>query len=276
MASRSIWSGTINFGMITVPVKLYVATESKDIAFRQLHDKDHGRIKMPRTCSECEENVKWEDIVKGYEYSADNYLVMTDADFDDLPVPSKKIIEISQFVPANDIDPVLFEKSYFLAPTDAGKKAYELLMRGIKDKGLIAIGTIAIRNRESMCALRVHNSIITLETLFYPDEVRENPNTDGKAVTVTDDEVTLAYTLVDMLTGKFNPDNHQDAYREALMEHITSKLSGDGEVVVNTEPIKRMDHPTDIVAALRASIEAEEAKKKPAPAPRKRKTAVKK
>ena len=257
--ARAIWSGAISFGMVSIPVKLYTATESKDIGFRQLHRDDLVRIRQLRWCPADEREVGFDELVKGYEYAKDQYVVMDDEDFDTLPVPSKRTVEITAFVDAEEIDPLHYEKGYYLEPGEAGVKPYALLLRAIEDKQLVALGKVAIRNKESLCALRPLHGRLVLETLYYPDEIRSDPDIDVSGVKVSEQELKMAHSLIDMLQEPFDASKYQDAYREALLARITAKLEG-GEVVT-AEEAAPVAQPVDLMSALRASIEATQKRK---------------
>src|SRR5205823_5865 len=169
---RAMWKGAISFGLVTVPVKLYPATEEKTLRFNQLHDEDHGRIKYLRVCAVCGQEVSFDHIVKGYEYEKDRYVVLEDEDFDAVPVESSRAIDIHQFVELEEIDPIYFQKSYYLVPEDTGLKAYTLLRRAMQEDGRVAIAKISLRDKEHLCALRFKDEVFVLETMFWPDEIR--------------------------------------------------------------------------------------------------------
>lgn len=256
---RAIWSGAISFGMVSIPVKLYTATESKDIGFRQLHRDDLVRIRQLRWCPAEEREVAYDEIVRGYEYAKDQYVVLDDADFEDLPVPSKRTISISAFVEASEIDPLYYEKGYYLEPDEAGVKPYALLLRSIGEKQLVAIGQVAIRSKESLCVLRPHEGRLVMETLYYPDEIRSEPEIDVSDVKLSAQELKMAHSLIEMLQAPFEPAEYHDEYRDALMARITAKLEG-GEIV-SAEEQAPAAQPVDLMAALRASIEATQQRK---------------
>jgi DNA end-binding protein Ku len=249
--ARAIWSGSISFGLVSIPVKLYTAIEERDISFHQVHREDAGRIRYKRVCSVDGEEVPYADIAKGYELPDGDMVVLTDEDFATLPLPSRHTIELSQFVNTDEIDPIFYEKTYYLEPEETGLKPYILLMKVLEDKGVTGLATIAIRNKESLCALRPQDGTLLLETLYYPDEIRERdalPN-----VLVNDREVAVAGTLVDALAEPFDPSKYHDRYRQALMELIESKMEGKQVVAPEGAPTAPV---TDLMSALRASIEA--------------------
>ena len=254
---RAIWKGVISFGMVSIPVKLLTATQSRDIAFRQLHEEDNARVRMLRWCPVEEREIPFDEIVKGYEYAKDRYVVLTDEDFEKLPLASKHTVSLTAFVDASEIDPLQYEKSYYLEPEETGVKPFALLVKSMEKKGLVAIAKIAIRQKEQLCALRVRDGGLVLETLYYPDEIR-SPETQPADVEVSEQEMEMASALIDMLHEPFDPEKFTDEYREALMSIITAKLEGE-EVVVPEEPVAQP--AVDLMAALRASVEAAKARK---------------
>ncbi len=256
---RAIWRGAISFGMVSIPVKLYSATESKDVSFRQLAGEDLKPIKYLRWSPTLDREVEYGEIKKGYEYAKDQFVILEDEDFENLPVPSKHTISITQFVEASEIDPIFYEKPYYLDPDDAGKKPYTLLLRALEDKNLVAIGKLAIRQKEQLVAIRPQEGHLTVEMLLYPDEVRPFEGTDVSDIKVSKEEMQMAFALIDMLHEPFDPERYKDEYREVLMDMITAKLEG-GEVVTATEE-ERPAQTVDLMAALRASIEATKARK---------------
>jgi DNA end-binding protein Ku len=242
--------------MVSIPVKLYTGTESKDISFHMLHKEDNVRIKMLRWCPEDDRAVEMSEIVRGYEYARDQYVILTEEDFEKLPLPSKHTIELAQFVDAEEIDPVYYEKTYYLEPDEKGIKPYSLLMRALKEKNLTAVAKIAIRNKERLCALRPMDGALVLETLFYPNEIRVQKESDLPEVDVSKRELDMAYTLIDLLHEPFDPEKFTDEYREALMKLIDAKLEGQELEVATPQPAK----VTDLMTALKASVA--QAKKK--------------
>lgn len=266
--ARAIWSGSIGFGMVSIPVKLYGATESKDISFNLLHATCGTRLKQLRWCPTDEQEVPWSETVRGYEYAKDQYVTLTDEDFEKLPLPSKHTIELTAFVKEDEIDPVYYEKSYHLAPDQRGEKAYALLIRTLEKKGLTALATITIRKKEQLCALRPKEGGLMLETLYYPDEIRARPEMDLEKVKITDRELEMAFALIDLLRKPFEPEEYKDHYREALTQVIDAKLEG-REVVESPEP--KESKVIDLADALRKSVEAaKKSKPKRATRPRTR------
>jgi DNA end-binding protein Ku len=264
--ARAIWSGSIGFGMVSIPVRLFGATESKDISFHLLHATCGTRLKQLRWCPTHEQEVPWNETVRGYEYAKDQYVTLTEEDFEKLPLPSKHTIELTAFVKEDEIDPVYYERSYHLAPEERGEKAYALLIRTLEKKGLTAIATITIRKKEQLCALRPKEGALMLETLYYPDEIRARPEMDLGKVKITDRELDMAFALIDLLRKPFDPEEYKDNYREALTQVIDAKLEG-REVVESPEP--KEARVIDLADALRRSVEAAK-KGKPRPAARAR------
>jgi DNA end-binding protein Ku len=250
---RPIWKGAITFGMISIPVKLYGATESKDVAFNTLHVECKSRLRQKRWCPVDDREVTADEVVRAYEYTKDQYIEITDEDLEQMPMPSKHTIELTSFVKQVDVDPVYFERSYYLEPDDVGLKPYALLMRALKTKQVAAVAKVALRNKESLCVLRAGESVLMLETLFYPDEVRTQDLPNSPEVLVSGPELNMALSLVEMLEEPFDPRKYHDNYRAALLEVIEAKRSG-AEVVA--QPEAPMPKTVDLMAALKASLEA--------------------
>lgn len=264
---RAIWSGAISFGMVTIPVKLYGATESKDISFNLLHSTCGTRLKQVRWCPTDEVEVPWNETARGYEYAKGQYVVLTDEDFEKLPLPSKHTIDLSAFVAESEIDPVFYERSYYLAPDERAEKPYALLLQALEEKKLTAIATITIRKKEQLCVLRPQSGVMMLETLYYPDEIRAQPEVELKSAKVSDRELEMAFTLIELLRKPFDPEEYKDSYREALEQMIEAKMEG-REVI--TAPEARDSKVIDLADALRKSVEAAKKGAKPKPAARQR------
>jgi DNA end-binding protein Ku len=249
-----MWKGAISFGLVSIPVGLYPATEEKSIKFNQLHDKDMGRIKYKRTCAIDEEEVSYEHIVKGYEYEKERYVILEDEDFDAVPVESSRAIDIVQFVDISEIDPMQYQKSYYLVPEETGVKAYALLREALEKEGKVGIAKVAFRDKEHLAALRFHDDVFVLETMYWPDEIRpaEFENLD-KNVKIRPQELQMAQTLIENLTAPWNPDEYKDEYREALLEIIEKKAAGEQIEVVEQAPVSKV---VDLMDALKASVEA--------------------
>ncbi|WP_405086952.1 Ku protein [Microbispora sp. NBC_01389] len=252
---RSIWKGAISFGLVTIPIKLYSATEQKDVSFHQVHREDGGRIKYKRVCSVDGEEVPYSDIAKGYELPTGEMVVLTDEDFADLPLTTSRRIDVLQFTPADQIDPIYFAKSYYLEPDGQGAKPYVLLRDALERSGQVAVVKIALRQRESLAALRVRDGVFVLETMLWPDEIREADfGFLEEDVQVRPQELKMAESLIDTMVADFDPAEYTDAYREALQEVIEAKVAG-REIVAPETPAEQ-GPAVDLMAALRASVEA--------------------
>ncbi len=254
--ARSIWKGIVSFGLVSIPVRLFSATEDKDVSFHLLHQPDHSRIRFKRFCSSEDVEVEQDDLVRAYEVGPDHYVEITDEDLEQLPLPARHIIELSAFVKLDEIDPIYFEKSYYLEPDETGLKPYALLTTVLNKKAVAGVATIAIRNKEQLCTLRVQDDTLLLETLRYPDEIRERDKMPS--VAVSEREVTVAGTLVEALAERFDPSKYHDHYREALLQLIENKTQGREVVAPEGAPAAPV---TDLMAALRASLEAAKERK---------------
>jgi DNA end-binding protein Ku len=253
---RSMWKGAVSFGLVMIPVKLYAATETQDIAFRQVHRDDGGRIRFKRFCSIEDVEVPYEDVAKGYELPGGEIVVLTEDDMADLPLPTTRSIEVVQFTPAEQIDPILFNKSYYVEPEAVGARAYCLLRDALEESGKIAIAQVALRQRESLAILRVRDGVLVLETLLWPDEVREAafPFLDDD-IEVRPQELRMASSLIESMTVDFDPEDYHDSYREALQELVNAKV--EGREVVQPEAGELPSGDTSSLAdALRASLAA--------------------
>ncbi|WP_280257394.1 Ku protein [Nocardia abscessus] len=257
---RSIWKGSIAFGLVNVPVKVYTATEDHDIRFHQVHAKDGGRIKYDRVCTVCGQSVQFTDIDKAYESPDGDKVVLSDEDFAKLPVAEKHEIPVLQFVPSDQIDPVLFEKSYYLEPDSSTPKAYVLLARTLEEIERTALVYFTLRQKTRLAALRVREGILVLQTLLWPDEVRsvEFESLDGVAEPRSQ-EIKMAETLVEAMSDDFDPDQFTDEYQIELKRLLDEAIaSGTGKVPEQPEPVPSgMDaEVVDLVAALQRSLEA--------------------
>ncbi|MBO9523878.1 MAG: Ku protein [Nocardioidaceae bacterium] len=252
---RAIWKGAVSFGLVSVPVKLYAATESKDISFRQVHAKDGGRIKYQRVCSIDGEEVPYSDIAKGYETEDGEMVILDDADFAELPATSSREISVEKFVPSEQIDPMLFEKSYYLEPEKTGAKPYALLRQALVEADRMALVTVSLRNRMSLAVLRVREDVIVLQTMMWPDEVRKPELSTGDVEDAKPAEVKMAQMLVETLAGDFEPDEYEDDYREAVEALVKAKIEG-GEVKAAPVAKKSSGEVVDLLAALQRSVEA--------------------
>jgi DNA end-binding protein Ku len=256
---RAMWSGAVSFGLVSVPVKAYSATTNHDIRFHQVHGTDGGRIKYKRTCSVDGEEVEYADIVKGYETDDGELITLSEEDLDSLPTATGHEIDVIEFVPADQIDPLLFEKSYYLEPDAKAAKPYALLREALVQTDRMAVVKVALRQRESMALLRVRDKAIVLQTMLWPDEVRE-PEFDilDADVELRPQELTMAASLVESLGADFDPAQFNDEYRDAVVELIERKRTT-GDTRPAPVAAKRDEGPdsmTDLLSALQASVEA--------------------
>lgn len=252
--ARSIWRGAISFGLVSIPIRLYTATESKDVSFHLLHKQCHSRIKQQRFCPYDETVIEWGDVERGYEYSKDQYVVLEEEDFENVPIATTKTIDISAFVGLEEVDPQYYERSYYVEPEDVGKKPYALLLRTLQETRRVAVAKVALRQKEQLCLIRPKDSVMVLQTMFYPDELKseEELAIPGADIAVDARELQMARSLVDMLAAEFDPTQYHDQYREALLSVIEAKVTG--SAIAQAPPPQ--GKVVDLMEALRASVEA--------------------
>jgi DNA end-binding protein Ku len=252
---RPIWKGAISFGMVTIPVKLYTATEQKDVRFRLLHKADGAPIEEKRFCTADGKEVAWDDLARGYEISKGEFVILDPDEIDAAKPESSTTIDIGDFVEAAEIDPVYFEKSYFLEPGDAGGKAFTLLKTALEETKRVAIARVTIRTRERLATVRAYDGTLILETMFWPDEIRSTKQLDlpeGAEGRVRDKELAMARTLVENLADRFRPEAYTDDYRTALQKLIEQKARGEVRNAKRRRPEPKV---IDLMEALRASVE---------------------
>jgi DNA end-binding protein Ku len=251
---RAMWKGEISFGLVMIPIRLYAATEHRDVTFRQVHRTDGGRIRFRRVCSIDGEEVPYADVAKGYELPNGEMVVLTDEDLAELPLPTAHGIEVLHFSPAEQVDSIMWERSYYTEPEPNGVRAYALLRDALDRSGMVAVAKVALRQRESLAALRVRDGVIVLVTLMWPDEIRV-PDFEflSEDVEVRSQELKMAASLIDSMTVDFDPAQYTDQYREALEELVEAKIEGH-EVAT---PAPREEKPvTSLADALKASLAA--------------------
>jgi DNA end-binding protein Ku len=267
--ARAMWKGAIQFGLVTIPIKLYLATESKGISFNMLHKEDLSRIQMKVWCPVEDEPISRGDTVKGYEYAPGEYVVITDEDLEKLPLKTVRSIEIEQFVDREDAESQtkFVKQAYYLEPDKVGRKAFTLLKEVLQDKGLTAICKIVIRDREALAALDPFENTMLLSTLYWPDEIRALGELDlpEEEAEIKPAEKKMAAQLIEAMTGEFDPAQYRDEYREALMQVIESKIEGRETVDVEapSEPTKLVDLMAALQASVTAAASARDAKAKP-------------
>lgn len=251
---RSLWKGSISFGLVNIPVKLYAATRKKTVQFRQLHDKCLTPLEYKRFCPRCRKEAAYGEIVKGYEYDRDRFVIIKEEDLAKIPDKTTKTIDIVDFIDLSEIDPLYYNHAYYLTPTEMGEKAYNLLQESMRETGKIAVARLTIRSKHSLAALRTYEDILSLETMFYPDEVRDTAELPSwnRGIEIHEHELKMARELIENLTAPFDPGKYIDEYRKALLEIIEAKVAGEEVAIV--EPVEG-GRVTDLVEALQASLE---------------------
>jgi DNA end-binding protein Ku len=251
--ARAIWSGSISFGLVSVPVRMFSAIEEHTLHFNYVHAPDGSRIGYEKICKAEDKPVPDDEIVKAFEYEKGEWVYMTDEDFEAAAEENHRMIDIRAFVPYEDIDPIFFERTYYLAPQEDGTKVYALLVRAMENAGLAAVAKWVMRDRQNLGLLRVREGVITLERMHFADEIRPVEDIAPKDADVNEQELAMAEQLVEQFKGTFDPSEYRDTYRDALCEIIKAKRKGE-EIRVEKEP--EPETPTDLMAALRASVEA--------------------
>lgn len=252
---HTVWKGAISFGLVHVPVKMFSATEDKDISLRYIHKECGSPLSYVRKCPVCEKEVAWEEIGKGYEYEKGKFVLFDKEELDQLTEESSKSITILDFVDLTEIDPIYFQKTYYLSPDQAGANAYRLLMEAMRQTGKIGIAKISIRSKSSLAAIRVLADCLAIETIYYPDEVRPVSQVPGlpEPGTVNDKELDMAKVLISQLSTPFEPAKYTDDYRQRMLDLITHKIAGEE---FHIAPARQENNVIDLMAALQASIEA--------------------
>jgi DNA end-binding protein Ku len=269
---RAIWKGALAFGMVSIPVRLYSATEDRDVSFHQVHEEDAGRVRYHRVCTVCDNEVAYADLAKGFELPSGETVILTDEDFANLPLPTTKVVELVSFVPADQVDPLALARGYYLEPDPAGLKPYELLRAALDRTSRVGLAKIAVRSKESLAVLRPRGDVLALQTMVWPDEVRKAQfDVLDREVSVSNAELKMADTLIEAMSGDFTPEAYQDGYREALLSVIEAKTAGKEFVA---PPASAQPAPSvDLITALQASVEAAKAARgEPQTVPKQRKS----
>ena len=261
---RAIWTGSIGFGLVNVPVRMYSAVEEHDLHFHYVHAPDGSRIAYQKVCRAEERPVPDEEIVKAFEFEKGEYVYMTDEDFEAAEAERGKTIDIRAFVPYEEIDPIYFERTYYLGPGQDGEKVYTLLLKAMERSDLAAVAKFVMRDRQHLGCLRVREGVIMLERMHFADEIRTTEEIASKEAKVEQQELDMAAQLIEQYTGSFEPEKFRDTYRDALCEIINAKRKGE---VVRAPQIEEAEAPTDLIAALRASVEAVQRRRAGGPAP---------
>jgi DNA end-binding protein Ku len=256
---RNVWSGYISFGLVTIPVSMISAVESKSISFNYVHHDCGTPLKYDRVCPKCNAVIPWRDVSRGYEYEKDRWVMLEDEDFESIPFPKGKNIDIVQFTDLDEIDPLLYDKSYYLIPQEGAEKAYALLTQVLQLTHRIAIARIVIKTRQHLASVRYFQNALVLETMFYPDEIRpvEDISAALADTTIRPNEMKMARQLVETMTERFEPGNYQDEYRRELIKLLESKISG---IKVEARPEEERKEAKDLIAALRASVKSAKAR----------------
>lgn len=272
---HTVWKGSISFGLVNIPVKMFTATEDKDIRFRQIHKECGMPIRYKKVCPNCDREVVEGEIVKGFEYESGKYVIVSKEDLESIAPETRKTIEIIDFVNLDQIDPIYFNKTYFLSPHETGDKPYQLLRDAMKKTGKIAIARVMIRSKESLAAVRIYENCIVMETIFSPDEVRSVELVPGiqNELKLNESEMNMAIQLIENLATDFEPEKYKDEYRLRLQELIQAKIKG--EEVVTAPDLPQMANVVDLMDALQASVEATK-KTKAKSTPKKSRTRKKK
>jgi DNA end-binding protein Ku len=253
MPPRAIWTGSISFGLVNVPVRMYSGTEDKALHFNYVHEPDGSRIGYEKICKAEEKPVPDSEIVKAFEYEKGEWVYMTDEDFEAAAAENHRTIDIREFVPFEEIDPIYFERTYYLGPQENGERVYALLLRAMEDSGLAAIAKWVMRDRQNLGCLRVREGLIALERMHFVEEIRPLEEIAPGKVEVDEGELEMAAQLVEQFKGSFRPEEYRDTYRDSLCEIIKAKRKGEP---VHAEAAPEREVPTDLMAALRASVEA--------------------
>ena len=254
--------GAISFGLVHIPISLYTATQDNDIRFNQLHREDNQRIRYKKICAHCGKEVGHQDIIKGFEYEKDQYVVVTDEDFEKIKTEKDKSIQILHFANLNQISPIYYDTTYHAVPDAGGEKAFELLRSAMMAEQKVAIGRTVMGTKDTLLAIIPREEGILIETMFYQDEIKELPKSYTKPQ-VNENELTMAKTLINSMDAPFNPEEYKDEYQQKLRDLIADKITG--KEIVTAAPTPVPDNVINLMDALKASIEqAKPAKKRPA------------
>jgi DNA end-binding protein Ku len=260
---HTMWKGSVSFGLVNVPVRMFAATESKDVKFKYLHKECKTPIQYTRVCPQCDRHVEWSEIVKGFEYQPNQFVVFSDDELGGLKRTRSQTIDIVEFVELSEIDPVYYDKTYYLSPDSSGIKAYHLLTEAMSQTGKIAIARTVLRNAETLACVRTHNGVMMMETLFWPDEVRtteELPNIHRDA-SLTEQERDMAVKLIQQLATSFAPEKYEDEHRNEILSLIQKKVSN-ADITKAQTPVGKTENIVDLMQALQESIKLTKPTKK--------------
>ncbi|WP_049754122.1 Ku protein [Heliomicrobium modesticaldum] len=269
MIVRSIWKGAISFGLVHIPIKLFAATEEKDVRFHLLHKECHNPIQYQKRCPYCDREVTPEEIVKGFEYDKGRYVIITQEELEGLAPEGSRSIDIQSFVALKEIDPIFFVKTYYLSPDQHGQKAYALLRNALRETDRLALARVILRTKEALVALRVYGKGLAMHTMLYPEEIRSmEPLGDlGESIEVSAKEQTMAVQLIESLTEPFDPVKWQSEQRERIRHFINAKVQG--QAIVEAPQTPTVGKVIDLMEALKASIQQVKTQQKKEAAPKK-------
>ena len=271
---QTVWKGAISFGLLNVPVKMGSATKKETIGFRQLHKECNTPINQKRYCAKCNKEVAYEDIVKGFEYEPGKFVLITNEELDELPIKSAKYMDIVDFIRIEEVDPVYFDKTYYLWPEKGGEKSYLILRDAMQQTGRVAVAKVSMREKEHLCLIRIIKDTLSVAMMFFQDEIRDNSELGigqlSQTVSVRPEEMKMAIQLVENLTAEFTPEKYHDAYRDELLKLIRAKV--EGKQIVEPETVEApAGNVVDLMERLRQSVEATKSKDKGKRKPTKRK-----
>lgn len=253
---QTVWKGSVSFGLINVPVKMSTATRRENIAFKTLHRECNTPLKQKRYCPKCDREVPYEEVTKGYEYEPGRFVIMSEEDLDAIQIKSSRYIDIVDFIKIDEVDPIFYDKTYYLAPEKGGEKPYLILRDAMRETGRVAVAKVAIRQKEYLCLVRLVGEALALETMFFPDEVRPSGELGiagvEQSIQIRPEEKQMAVQLVENLTAPFAPGKYKDTYREALLNVIRAKV--EGREVIETEPVPERENVIDLMEKLRKSV----------------------
>ncbi|MDW7673103.1 MAG: Ku protein [Bacillota bacterium] len=255
---QTVWKGSVSFGLLNVPVKMGVATSRENISFRTLHKECNTPIQQKRYCPNCDKPVEYDETVRGYEYQEGKFVIIKDDDLENIPVKTTKTIDIVDFIKLEEVDPVYYDKTYYLAPGEGGEKPYLILRDAMQQTGRVAVAKVTIRQKENLALVRIVGETLALETMFFPTEVRSTEELGikelEKRIEVKQMEMDMAVQLIENLTEPFDPHKYHDEYREELLKVIRAKV--DGEEITQVQPTVAKPQVIDLMEKLRASVEA--------------------
>jgi len=274
---QTVWKGAISFGLLNVPVKMGAATQRENVAFRQLHKECNTPINQKRFCSKCNREVAWDEIVRGYEYEPGRFVLLTDEEIAGLPIKTARYIDIMDFIHLSEVDPIFYNKTYYLWPEKGGEKPYLILREAMRQTGKAAVAKVSMREREHLCIVRLAGDALCVSMMYFADEIRSTSELGvgelGQKVQVRPEEMEMAVKLVDNLTEPFTPEKYHDAYREELMQLIRKKVEGEEIVESQVPEPQEAGNVIDLMERLRKSVEATKKKETKKTSAKKRKAA---